>query len=104
MNDIPPSGFQMVEKEPVPLNLNELKQLIGYPREAVRDSIEGKVVIRLKIDEQGKVIDHETLKNPHEILTNAVVAKIYALRFSPGILDSKPIVVWVTIPFDFKLN
>ena len=104
IDDIPSFGMQMLETEPVPLNLNALKQMIGYPSQAIRDTIEGMVIVKLHINEQGNVIAHEVRKNPHDILTNVVLEKVYALRFFPGILDSKPIQVWITVPFDFRLT
>ena len=48
-----PNVFFLLEKEPVPLNLNELKLAIGYPREAIAQEIDGKVIIRVLVDEKG---------------------------------------------------
>jgi TonB family protein len=89
---------------PQPLNLNELKTRIGYPREAVASNVEGKVVVRVRVDERGNSVAYEVLHSPHDLLANAVKGHILELKFSPGIMDGKPVLVWVTIPFDFRLN
>ena len=65
--------------------------------------IEGKVIVRVQVDKEGKYVKHLVIKDPHPILTKAVTDKINMLSFTPGIQAGKPIKVWVTIPFDFKL-
>ncbi len=92
----------VLETEPKPLNLEALKDSIGYPHEAKRLWITGKVVIRVKIDEEGVYVLHQIINDPHPILTEAVTDKIQMLRFSPGIQSGKPVKCWVTIPFTFS--
>ncbi len=98
-----PDEFVLLELEPAPLNMTELSGMIGYPRLAKEAEIEGKVIIRVLVDEQGNYVRHMIIKDPNPLLTNAVASKIHNLRFTPGIQKGKPIKVWVTIPFDFKL-
>ncbi|HEX2898304.1 MAG TPA: energy transducer TonB, partial [Bacteroidia bacterium] len=83
--------------------MNELSKMIGYPPEAKASEIQGKVVIQVQIDTKGNYVKHLVVKDPHPILTQAVESKIAYLKFKPGIQKGKPIKVWVTIPFDFKL-
>lgn len=101
--DIGPNEFVLLEKEPAPVNLDDLKKLIGYPPMAKEAEIEGKVIIRVQVDKTGHYVKHIVIKDPHPILTKAVTDKISNLNFTPGIQAGKPIKVWVTIPFDFKL-
>jgi periplasmic protein TonB len=101
--EIGPSEFVLLEKEPSPVNLDQLKGLIGYPPMAKEAEIEGKVVVRVQVDKTGQYVKHIVIKDPHPILTKAVTDKIHNLTFTPGIQAGKPIKVWVTIPFDFKL-
>jgi TonB family protein len=101
--EIGPNDFVLLEKEPAPINMDELKGMIGYPPIAKESEIQGKVIIRVQIDEKGNYVKHIVIKDPHPILTKAVESKIPNLRFFPGIQNGKPIKVWVTIPFDFKL-
>lgn len=101
--DPDPNAFVMVEKEPGPVNMDNLKKLIGYPPPAKEAEIEGKVILRILVGKTGKYERHIVVKNPHAILTKAVEAQIKNLQFTPGIQAGQPIKVWVTIPFDFKL-
>jgi periplasmic protein TonB len=101
--EIGPSDFVLLEKEPSPVNLDDLKGLIGYPPMAKEAEIEGKVIVRVQVDKTGHYVKHIVIKDPHPILTKAVTDKISKLTFTPGIQAGKPIKVWVTIPFDFKL-
>ncbi|MBK9449733.1 MAG: TonB family protein [Bacteroidetes bacterium] len=101
--EIGPNEFVLLEREPEPINMNELTRMIGYPPDAKASEIQGKVIIRVQIDTKGNYVKHIIIKNPHPILTQAVESKIAFLKFKPGIQYGKPIKVWVTIPFDFKL-
>jgi len=98
-----PNAFIMVEKEPAPVNMENLKKLIGYPPTAKEAEIEGKVILRILVGKGGKYEKHIVVKNPHPLLTKEVEKHIRNLEFTPGIQAGKPIRVWVTIPFDFKL-
>lgn len=101
--DVGPNDFVMLEKEPAPVNMDEIKKLIGYPPMAKEAEIEGKVVLRVQVDTHGDYVKHVVIKDPHPILTAEVVKSLKHLKFTPGIQSGKPIKVWVTIPFDFKL-
>jgi periplasmic protein TonB len=101
---LPGSGaFVPVDREPKPVNLEEVKALIGYPRMAVEAEIEGKVTVRILVSKHGDYMKHVVLKDPHPILTKAVTDQISQLKMTPGIRGVKPIAVWVTIPFEFSL-
>jgi periplasmic protein TonB len=101
--EVGPNEFVLLEKEPAPVNLDQLKGLIGYPPMAKEAEIEGKVIVRVQVDKTGHYVKHLVIKDPHPILTKAVTDKINMLTFTPGVQAGKPIKVWVTIPFDFKL-
>lgn len=101
--EVGPNEFVLLEKEPAPVNLDQLKGLIGYPPLAKEAELEGKVIVRVQVDKNGQYVKHLVIKDPHPILTKAVTDKINMLSFTPGIQAGKPIKVWVTIPFDFKL-
>ncbi|MEM0997869.1 MAG: energy transducer TonB [Bacteroidota bacterium] len=101
--EIGPNDFVLLEKEPAPVNMDDLRRMIGYPAMAKEAEIEGKVILRVQVDKNGRYVKHIVIKDPHPILTKAVTDKIRNLSFTPGIQAGKPIKVWVTIPFDFKL-
>lgn len=88
--------------EPQPINMDELKSAIAYPREAWEAKIEGRVVVRVLVDLEGNAVKYVVLKDPHTLLTNAVTSRILMLKFTPCIQDGKRVKMWVTIPFDFR--
>lgn len=102
--DPDPNAFIMVEKEPQAVNLDDIKGMIGYPPTAREAGIEGKVIVRVLVGKTGKYEKHILVRKAHPLLNKAVEDKINNLSFTPGIQAGKPIKVWVTIPFDFKLT
>jgi protein TonB len=99
-----PNAFIAVEKEPQPVNIDEIKKRIGYPPLAKEAGIQGKVIVRVLVGKNGKYEKHIVLRSPHKLLTEAVEKELPNLEFTPGIQAGKPIKVWVTIPFDFQLR
>jgi len=96
-----------VGEEPKPVNMDEVKQLIGYPPIAVESGIEGTVIVRVLVDADGKYVKHLLItdeKKVHPILIKAVQEKVNLVRFTPGTQAGKPVPVWVNIPFKFKLK
>jgi len=104
-NDADPIAITQADniKEPTPINFEEIKKIIGYPAMAKEAEIEGRVIVRVLVDEKGNYIKHTVLKDPHPILTKAVTDKIDRLIFNPAIQNNKPIKGWITLPFHFSL-
>jgi len=98
-----PTVFIKLDAEAKPLNLVDVKKLIGYPPMAREAEIEGKVLVRVQVSQTGSYIRHVTLKDPNPMLTKAVTDKVSQLIFTPGQLNGQPVKSWVTIPFDFNL-
>ncbi len=99
IDDFPGSDTEM----PAPLNMNEVAEKMGYPKEAKDKKIEGKVIVRLLVDQEGAVEEHKVLKYADASLRSAVEKHVYDLKFKPGQKDGKAVKVWVTLPFSFKL-
>jgi len=91
------------DQAPVPINLSEIRSNLKYPLEAVRDSIEGKVYIKILIDEYGNVIKQGEIRGS-DIFFSTVLENIFDLKFSPAIYNNKIVKCWITVPFNFKLN
>lgn len=126
-SDIPPD-FVPVEKQPMPTANPAPK----YPESARRDSVEGVVWVKLVVDEQGNVdtVSVITLRctypggevkasgidslkkeklgaGTYRAVVDLVVSTISAAKkwkFTPAMLSGKPVKVWVTIPFKYKLS
>lgn len=92
------------EVMPAPLNMVDIIKTVGYPAEAKTNKIEGKVFVKVLVDTDGNVIDHQLVKDPHKLLSDAVLAHVDELKFTPAQDKGKPTKAWVMIPFQFKLK
>lgn len=88
---------------PKPINIDDIKKLVGYPEQARDNGIQGKVVLRILVDKNGHYLKHKVVSNPDLVLTEAVEKHIEKVRFQPAMKDGKPVKYWVNIPFHFKL-
>ncbi|MEM6801112.1 MAG: TonB family protein [Bacteroidota bacterium] len=102
--DPPPGVFQSVDAEPVPINLRDIQKLVGYPSVAQQAGIQGKVILRILVDKQGRYKKHIMQRSDHPLLSEPVEKHISKLKFTPAIQGSRPIKFWVNIPFNFVLQ
>ena len=93
--------FIHVQQEPIPTNIDQIRRKIGYPQFAKNAGIEGSVVIRVLVDEQGNYQAHKIISQSHPFLGKNCEKHISDLQFSPAIKDNRPIKYWVNIPFGF---
>ena len=85
----------------------ELKQMIKnvvYPISAKEAGIEGKVLVKAIIDENGNVTETSILKSVNKDCDKAAMDAIKKTKFTPGIKDNKPVKAEVIIPVMFKLS
>ncbi|MEM6270263.1 MAG: energy transducer TonB [Bacteroidota bacterium] len=100
-----PNDFVLLNRQPQPLNLTEIKRAMGYPPEAVKQKIEGKVIVRILIDREGVPIKHRFIKAVDPLLDQVVLDNIYDLRFEPArYSDNSAGAAWLTMPFQFELS
>lgn len=75
-----------------------------YPAEAIARGIEGTVVLRLTIDEQGRVIEVEVARSSgHAILDEAAVAAVRSWRGRPARRGGRAVRVRQLLPIRFRL-
>lgn len=98
--DAPPPDFVPVEKEPQVVK--EVKP--SYPDIAQRAGIEGRVIVKIWVDKEGRPHEAIVLKSDAEIFNKAAVDAAMQYRFTPAIMNKGPVAVWVVIPFTFKLT
>ncbi|HTK81370.1 MAG TPA: energy transducer TonB [Bacteroidota bacterium] len=92
--------FVPVEKAPIPV-----KQVHPeYPEIARRTGIEGTVWIRALVDKQGKVKKAVVAKSDSELFEAVAIEAALHWLFTPAIMNSGPVTVWIVIPFRFQLN
>ena len=100
-----PAIYDIVEldQEPKPLNMAEVLSTIGYPKDAKKLEIQGEVITRVLVGEEGEYLKHELLMDDNPILLAGINKEIQSLTFSPAMKGGKAVKAWVTVPFRFKL-
>ncbi len=97
--DAPPPDFVPVEKEPQVIK--QVKPV--YPELAQRAGIEGRVLVKIWVDKDGRPHKAIVLKSDAEIFNQPAINAAMEYRFTPAIMNKGPVAVWVVIPFTFKL-
>lgn len=99
-DDGPPADFVPYEKEPQIVKKVEPK----YPDLAMRAGLEGKVIVKIWVDKEGKVKQVVVLKSDAEIFNDPAVEAAKQFVFTPAYMNNGPVAVWVSFPFRFKLT
>lgn len=75
-----------------------------YPELARKAGIEGRVFVKVLVNEQGKVDSVVVLKSTNPIFIKPAIAAAKQFVFTPGRQRDKAVKVWVAIPFIFKFE
>lgn len=102
--DPPANVLVFVEQDPIALNIDSLKSTITYPPRALEVGLQGRVIVKLLVDQQGTVKKHIIVKSTDSLFTKEIESKVYALRFKPAIHKGKTVKHWTPIPFDFRIK
>ncbi|NOX66492.1 MAG: energy transducer TonB [Chlorobi bacterium] len=84
--------------------LNSIQNNLKYPEAARKDSIEGKVFVRVFIDTNGNVTDTDVLYGIGGGCMEAAEEAVRKVKFIPGYQKGKPVNTQITIPILFKLG
>lgn len=74
-----------------------------YPEEARAEGVEGVVTVRFVVAPNGSVEQVQVVTG-HPLLNAAVVAAVKTWRFEPATYDDRPIAIWQTARFPFRLS
>jgi TonB family protein len=99
-----PNEFVMVDREARPRNLAQLKQCVYYPDSAKQAGVQGKVILRVLVNEHGSYVRHLVARTPHPWLTEPAELCVPILQFEPATFRGKPVPMWVNVPLNFTLN
>ncbi len=98
-----PDDFIPVEKDAV-TDMNDLQKRVVYPPQAIKQNIEGKVLVRVLIGKDGRpkrcIIDQSVNSSLDEAAKKAVMSSI----FTPAIQNGAPVEEWVSVPVNFTLR
>jgi TonB family protein len=92
-----------VEKPPKPVNLGQVQGSMAYPEIARQAGIEGRVVVKVLVGRDGSVVRVGSIIGP-DVFHNEVASKVRDLEFTPGLQNGRAVDVWVSVPFNFRLN
>ena len=76
---------------------------IGYPEEAIKNNIEGKVIVKVSIDTSGEPIKIELKKGIGFGCDEVVIKAIKSTIFIPPMVNGKSIESFLYIPITFKI-
>ena len=90
-----------VDEKPQPMHQPQPE----LPARIVRKQIEGQVVLRLLVNEQGKV-EKARVKSakPQGVFEQPVLDAARHWRYQPAQYKGKPVKTWIEVPLNFKLG
>jgi protein TonB len=85
--------------------LNFVDKNLKYPESAIKNKIQGKVVLRFVVTEKGAVDKVEILRSLDPACDKECIRVIKTLpKFIPGKQNGVNVNVWYTIPIIFKID
>jgi|WetSurMetagenome_2_1015567.scaffolds.fasta_scaffold602668_2 periplasmic protein TonB len=91
-----PGGTEALIKSIV----NEIK----YPEEAMKEGVEGRVLVKFVVDKQGIVTEAKVIEGIGKGCDEEAMRVVNMLKqFKPGIKDGKPVNTKLVVPIMFKL-
>ncbi len=76
-----------------------------YPTRAKDAAMEGTVLLRLTVDRHGDVTKVKLLRSSApKILVDESIEAAFKCRFKPALVDGRPIVSSIDMPFQFQIR
>ncbi|MGD0338698.1 MAG: energy transducer TonB [Bacteroidota bacterium] len=91
---------KVVNRQPEPISIGKPK----YPEMAAKFGLRGTVIVKAQIDENGNVIKADVLKSPNPVFDRPAIDAAMKSKFSPKIVNDKPVPSEVTMSFVFKMQ
>src|ERR1035437_4633 len=99
------SVYTTAEVMPEPVaGMNGIYRRLVYPKLAKENKVEGIVKIQALINQAGDVTESKILNDIGFECGESARITIFYTRFKPGLQKSKPVMVRIIIPVEFKLN
>lgn len=93
------------EREPIQINMYKIQNLIGYPDIALNNGWQGKVIVSVLIDKDGKVENWRILSyRGNQVFKQVVEEQLKLLTFVPAIMNFENTAYWANIPFNFRIR
>lgn len=75
-----------------------------YPVVAIRAEVEGTVSVRVFVSREGRVQAAFVQASDSPLLEKAALDAAVQWQFSPAMMGARPVPIWMSIPFTFKLS
>ncbi len=99
-NELPPPDYVLFDKPP---EIIKSVQPV-YPDTARKGGLEGDVWVKVWVDNKGGVREVVVTENSDPIFHQSAIDAARQFRFNPATKEGKPVDVWVTFPFHFRLK
>ena len=86
------------------IDMDELASLIKYPDVALKNRIEGTVVVKVLIGSDGKIRSLGVHTSSNALLNSAALKGVSKATFTPGKQNGYAVKCWVYVPVSFKLR
>jgi len=100
----PPGGGDWLNFDKAPKPRRTPFSPDDYPTMARTTEIEGTVLLKLTIDENGKVIHVTVLQSDSPMFNEAAITVVKRWEFTPAEFGGSPVKATITIPLTFKLD
>jgi len=98
-----PNDFVECEKFPY-VDINKFQKLIKYPIELRKANIQGRVIVKILVDKNGKIVKKIVEYTENELLNESALDAFDKYgKVEPAIQNGKPIHCWVSVPIKYKL-
>lgn len=95
-----PDEWILIERDPQVV----LSAVPEYPDLARRIGLEGSVTVKILLDKEGRVKKSLLVKSSDDMFNQPALDAAKKWVFTPALMNGKPVLVWVSIPFRFKLE
>lgn len=93
-------GYKESDEPPALIDKINLK----YPENARKNGIQGKVYLKVWIDQNGTVTKTEVIKGVNDELNKAAQDALQNVKFKPAKVKGKPVSTNIVLPISFKLE
>lgn len=78
---------------------------LQYPQDAIKNKIQGRVLVQFIVDKEGNINDPSILQGVYPSLDAEALRVVKLMpRWTPGYQDGQPVNVQYALPIVFKLN
>jgi TonB family protein len=98
----PPSPNDTIQVTEYPEVLKRVAPI--YPDDKLRNNIECDVLMRALISSRGNVVKALIIKTDDSDFNTYSLHAIMQWKFSPGMINKRPVDLWLTVPMRFRMN